>query len=238
MTEEFGKVGDPDQATDFNQQESSDKGGENDGVNITTEQLNELQKRDENAQKHIPQLEGENEQLRDTVAELQGKLDSATALDDVLNRLDGNKEGETQNVDPDELVQRVEDRLQRKAQEDREKNNWEGVVTSLTEHYGKWEDADKAVLAKADALGMSMKEVTSLAKRTPDAFYKLFEMEKPKGPQQGVAGQATNQISIINAPSHTETRDRAFYNKLRRENPKEYWKVETQAQYRRDIHGA
>lgn len=236
MTEEFGKVGEADQATDFNQ-DTSDKGGEKDGVNITTEQLNELQKRDENAQKHIPQLEGENEQLRDTVAELQSKLDSATALDDVLNRLDG-KQGETQNVNPDELVRQVEDRLQRKAQEDREKNNWEGVVTNLTEHYGKWEDADKAVIAKADALGMSMKEVTSLAKRTPDAFYKLFEMEKPKGPQQGVASQATNQISIINAPSHEEKRDRAYYSKLRKENPKKYWHVDTQAQYRRDVHGA
>lgn len=236
MTEEFGKVGEADQATDFNQ-DTSDKGGEKGGVNITTEQLTELQKRDENAQKHIPQLEGENEQLRDTVAELQGKLDSATALDDVLNRLD-NKQGETQNVNTDELVQQVEDRLQRKAQEDREKSNWEGVVTNLTEHYGKWEDADKAVLNKATELGMSMQEVTSLAKRTPDAFYKLFEMEKPKGPQQGVAGQATNQISIINAPSHEEKRDRAYYSKLRKENPKEYWKVSTQAQYRRDVHGA
>ncbi len=237
MTEEFGKVGDPDQATDFNQ-DTSDKGGEKGGVNITTEQLTELQKRDENAQQHIPQLEGENQQLREQLSEMQGKLDSATALDDVLNRLD-NKQGETQNVNTDELVQQVEDRLQRKAQEDREKNNWEGVVANLTDHYGKWEDADKAVLAKADALGMSMKEVTSLAKRTPDAFYKLFEMETPKGPQQGVAGQATNQISIINAPgSHQEKRDREYYKKLRRENPKKYWNIETQAQYRRDVHGA
>lgn len=236
MTEEFGKVGEPDQATDFNQ-DTSDKGGEQDGVNITTEQLSALQKRDENAQKHIPQLEGENEKLRDQLSELQGKLDSATALDDVLNRLD-NKDGATQTVDPDELVQRVEDRLQRKAQEDREQSNWDGVVANLTEHYGKWADADKAVLTKASELGMTMQEVTSLAKRTPDAFYKLFEMEKPTGPQQGVASQATNQISIINAPSHEEKRDRAHYSKMRRENPKKYWNVETQAQYRRDVHGA
>jgi predicted nucleic acid-binding Zn-ribbon protein len=234
--DEFGSTGDPGTSKESFDAKPADQADGNKEV-ITPEELNALQKRDENAQTHIPQLEGENEQLRTKVAELETNLASATALDDVLKHLDKDKEGgNTEVIDPDELAAKVEDRLQRKAQEKVYQDNWDGVVTNLTESFGKFEDADVAIQAKCAELGMAVSEATELARKSPKAFYKIFEMEQAS-PQTTVASQATQQTSIVDLGVGTK-HDKAYYDEMRKKNPREWNKTSTQAQLRRDVYGA
>lgn len=233
-----------DKGQGFNQGTPSDKGGNGTGeVNITPEELRELRNRDTNAQQHIPRLESENESYRNKIAELENALASATTLEEVMNRMDssGNNSAENNNnqqsFDPDSLAEQVEQRLQMKARKQVEDENWDQVVTKLTEKYGEWSKADMEITAKAEQLNMSTQEATALAKRSPTAFEKLFLDDKSSGTPSGARAAGAGQTPNYNPGANQEQqRTREYYNQLRKDNPRKYWSVETQEQLRRDLY--
>ena len=237
MSEAFGNVGDPDNKS-FSPDGTPDNGTPTGGVDITPEELAELRKRDANAQQHIPTIESENEQLRQQMAELETQLEGSATLKAVLDKIENKSDGNT-NVNPDDVAAQVEARLQAKAKEETQQANFDKVFSDLMTVHGTKEAVDKYVVTKAAELGMDANEATRLARTAPDAFMKLYASEGQPAPQQGVASAAGQQTSVTNAVSGTEVvRDKAYYSKMMKENPKKYWKVETQAQMRRDVYGA
>jgi len=232
--QEFGNAGDPsDNKQNFSQENDQTEDQNDGGSNLTPEKIAEILKRDENAQQHIPRIEAENEELRQQLAELEAKVEAGATLDEVLNRLD-NKSGNTgSTVDPDELTKQVEERLQNKAKEATREQNWTKVLSDLQEQHGSLNEVDIYVSERSAELGMSLQEATNLAKNSPAAFMKLYAKEGARAPQQGTASAAHSQTSNeqTKVPSG---RDREYYRKLMRENPRKYWKEETQRQYRID----
>jgi chromosome segregation ATPase len=234
MTDEFGKAGDPGQEG-FTQGSTETITVENmGGIDITPGELAELRKRDVNAQEHIPRLEDENAQLRSRMAEIEAQLEGSATMQDVLNRIE-NRSEDGVTLDADAVAQQVEQRLHAKAMEEAQSTNWEKVLGQLKEHHGSLEQVDQHVATKAKELGMDLTEATQLAKRSPDAFMKLYAAEGSVAPQQGSASAAGQQTSLTTP--HGEVRDKAYYDKMLRENPKKYWKVDTQAALRRDVYG-
>ena len=204
---------------------------------ITPEDLTELRKRDVNAQKHIPELESDNAQLRQQLADAETQLEGSATLQDVMNRIE-NKSGTGTPVSADDVATQVEARLRSRAKEDKQESNWNKVLGRLEEQHGSTESVDKYVDTKAISLGMTIDEATLLAKNSPDAFMKLFSGEGSPAPQQGTASAASQQpLNINDAGNYGNERDKAFYDKMRKEHPNKYWKVETQMQLRRDVYG-
>lgn len=238
MTTEFGMVDDINQndGQTFGQNPDDDNHGATDDKGITPAELEALRIRDAAAQAHIPDLESENAQLRDTLVELEAKLVSATTLDSVLERIT-NKGKPVQTLDPAAVTQIVDQVLTQKQTKAAQDNNWNSVYTALTTVYGDWKTADAKVRERAQELDIALDDATTMAKNNPKAFLQLFNptthAPNPGGVRSGGAGQTVPSRTLTG-----ETRDAAWYKKLRRENPKAYWSVEVQAQYRRDMHNA
>lgn len=240
MDQQFGTPGDTGQQHDGTTfgQSGDDKAQNTPSVEITEADLTALRTRDDAAQVHIPKIESENAELRDTVTQLQADLAKASKFDDVMERI-SNQPGpvEPVKVDTEQLADAVGQRLDAKAAIAVQDSNWTAVVGKLTEKYGEWELVDREITTRAVELGMSTTDATNLAKQSPDAFYQLFLPQAiPSAP--GASSASAGQGQVGSTPSSGEVRDAAYYSKLRRENPNLYWKVETQAQYRRDVHGA
>ena len=235
MEDKFGTAGESGDKS-FSSSNEEDNSSAQSGADITPEDLKELRKRDVNAQEHIPQLETENEQLRQKLAEAATQLEGSATLEDVLNRIE-NKSDSGSTVSADDVATQVEARLQSKAKEKQQESNWNTVWEKLQEQHGSEENVDKYVLTQAATVGMTIDEATLLAKNSPDAFMKLFSAEGSAAPQQGIASATGQQTSNNNEAGTSNTRDKAFYDEMLRKNPKKYWKVATQAQLRRDVYG-
>ena len=240
MAEQFGNS-DGDQTdsnkTGFNTQ-TSDQGGSDDKVDITPEQLAELRRRDEAAQAHIKQLEGENGSLREEKSLLANELASSTTLEDVMARL--NNEGttnETPGLEPDKVAEIVDQRLQQKTQQQIEQDNWAAVESKLIEVFKDWDAANSAVEARASELKMTTDEATTLAVSNPVMFSELFLPKGTTVPQQSTSSAATSNSQSLSSVEDTVTRDKAYYSKMMREDKNKYWSVETQKQMRRDLYG-
>lgn len=206
-------------------------------IGITAEELAALKTRDTSAQSHIVDIESENEALRTQVTELSNNLASATTLEEVMSRMKTDDGTSHEQVDPDKVAEKVEQRLQLRTQQRVSDDNWTAVYDKLTDVYGEWDKANQEIEMRCTKLNMTTQEATSLAKTSPAAFYELF-LPKQGTPTQSSAASATGKQTSMPPVEEGSTRDRAYYKELRKKNPNKYWSPEVQAQYRRDIHGA
>ena len=240
MDQQFGASDDSAQQHDGTTfgQSSDDSSQGAPGVDITDADLTALRTRDDAAQVHIPKIESENAELRDTVTQLQADLAKASKFDDVMERISNQPGSEKpQEVDTDSLADAVGQRLDARATVEKQDSNWAEVLGKLTDKYGEFALVDREITTRASELGMTPADATNLARQSPEAFYGLFlSQTQPSTPgassasaSQGQTGTGTNSGDVLDA---------AYYAKMRRENPNLYWKVETQAAYRRDVHGA
>ncbi len=235
MTDKFGNGGDPADKTSFGGSQSSDQGDGETKVSLTEKEYNELRKRDENAQQHIPRIEEENESMRQRIAELEGELEGSTTLKDVMDKLDKGSSG----VSSDDVVDQVVERLNRNAKETTQAENWVKVLGQLKETHGTDEAIDTFVVTRAASLGMDTDAATNLAKTSPDAFMKLFAPQDAAAPQQGTASATHHQSSTHTSRTEAQKEElRQMYKEMRKNNPRKYWKTETQAQLRRDLYDA
>lgn len=243
MSEEFGGTsGDPTKVPNngFNSNDG-DQPSVSNNAGITNEDLIELRKRDENAQAHIPRLEGENEDLRTRMADLESKLASNSVLEEVMAKLDGKDGDQTPGtaVDTDTLVQNVEARLEKKAQDKIQEQNWNTMVGKLTEQYGSWENADKEITARCVELNMDTQEATRLARTAPAAFDSIFRAKEGQPPQQSFASMSNTQTPVTSAiKDETQLAERrAYYTEMRRKNPNKWQKLETQKVMWQELYG-
>lgn len=243
MTNEFGKPNDTGQnkedGTTFVQGSDATANETTDDKGITQEELEALRKRDEAAQAHIPDLESENGELRTKLEELESKLASATTLDGVLDRISKSGDDGEATLDQNAITQIVDNALLQQQTQQTQDNNWSNVMADLTAKYGDWKTADTKVQERAQELDIKLEDASTMARNNPKAFLQLFSpaetttTDTSSGVRSGGSGQSVSGNVVTG-----NTRDAAFYNKMRKENPKLYWSIDNQAQYRRDIHSA
>lgn len=240
MDQQFGTPGDSGQQHDGTTfgQSGDDKSQSTPPVEITEADLSALRTRDDAAQVHIPKIESENAELRDTVTQLQADLAKASKFDDVMERISTQPGSvEAPKVDTDQLADVVGQRLDAKAAAEKQDSNWAEVLGKLTDKYGEFALVDREITQRASELGMTPVDATNLARQSPEAFYGLFlPQTTPSTP--GASSASASQGQTGTGTNSGDVRDAAYYAQMRRENPNLYWKVATQAQYRRDVHGA
>lgn len=213
---------------------------------ITPEQLSEILKRDEHAQRHISNLENENKQMRDDFTSLQDQLSalqkqlaSQQKVEELLARKptsndhQGNEDKTTMNTptnsfDPEAIDSLVTQRMQDFMSKQEQEKNFRQVSTELT---GIFKDkADDHVTAVASQNGLSFEDAMSLAKTNPVMFNNLFinpyKKNSTNTPAPTMGTQSTSSV-----PNQGSEITMDYWNKLRRENPSQYWSPATQRQY-------
>jgi len=166
--------------TDSNSQGTSfsgeDKTSDNEEkVELTSEQIDTLIKRDKNAQEHIKTLETEAKDSKDREDGYKSKLDRASKVEELLN-------GDKESVSPDDLINDVTNKVAKLFKDqDAAKvadGNWERVTAVLSERFGsKTDDAVKDFCKEND---YTWDEAIKLAKNKPNILLKLMGVDSKK----------------------------------------------------------
>lgn len=218
---------------------------------ITPEQLSEILKRDEHAQRHISNLENENKQMRenfvslqDQLSALQKQLASQQKVEELLARKptsndhQGNEDKTTMNTptnsfDPEVIDSLVTQRMQDFMSKQEQEKNFRQVSTELS---GIFKDkADEHVTAVASQNGLSFEDAMSLAKTNPVMFNNLFinpyKKNSTNTPAPTMGTQSTSSV-----PNQGSEITMEYWNKLRRENQAKFFSRDTQKAYHEWFH--
>lgn len=185
---------------------------------------------------HIQRLEQENKDYRE-------KLAGSKAVEDVLEAIKAGAASANNSPDPSKNVQDVTGTL-----------TAEQVAKMVTEQVAGLRSAEQraANLAKANAkmaetFGEKAQEVylkeaaspelqkifRELAETNPDKFLSLFVKPQQNNQSLDVTGKNTQAMSLVNTGT-IEPGTQAFYAKLRKDSPKQYYSAGVQLQMHND----
>lgn len=235
MTDSFVQNGD-DKNTNTNTNTSfqgADKATAGDtGVDTksTEYQLQMLQKRLEDKDEFINTLKEENKETRNMYATLEERMKNMEEISEVLKGKEQDVSSQVTSLDENALVGKVIDSLNKKEQEALYQNNFDNVLSRLTEEFGSAHIEDKVAEA-ARANGLSVNDMKETARKSPTAFYNLVGLKNK------------DNRSFTPSPTHGTTtpppesgqKDLEYYSTMLRTNPKEYWKPANQREYRKLI---
>lgn len=194
-------------------------------------QLQVMQQRLHDKDEFINTLKQENQTTREMYASLEERLQNLSQIEEVLN-----KQGQQQDVgnqdtglDEDALVGKVIENLNSRQAEERMQSNYQSVVQRMETEFGR-QHIEEKVAEAAQANGLSVDDMRETARKSPQAFYKLLGLEVN---QQQRPATPTPMRGSAQPPQETGEKDAAYYARLMRENPREYWKPETQREFRK-----
>lgn len=216
------------------QQGDQPAGGDQQGVDThSPEYQNQvMQKRLNDKDEFIKQLQSENQQTREMYATLEERMQNLSKIEEVLN-----KQGQQQQVvdnqdtslDEDALVGKVIENLNQKQTKEKMDANYNTVVSRLESEFGS-QYVEEKVSEAAKANGLSIDDMRETARKSPEAFYTLVGL-KNQGGQRPTSPAPTRGSQT--PPQDTGEKDFAYYANLMRTNPREYWKAETQKEFRK-----
>jgi hypothetical protein len=129
------------------------------------------------SQQHIATLEEENSRF-------QRELTERETLERAQANLSAQQEGTTnpEGMSADQIAEIAMKTFAQKEQENIAKANAAKVVDTLVSKYGDMSKAQEAFSSKAKALGLSIEEMDSLAKRSPQAVLAYFDAKAESSP--------------------------------------------------------
>jgi len=193
-------------------------------------QLQMLQKRLTDKDEFINTLKEESQQARQMYSGLEERMNNMESISEVLKGQQKQVvEPQDTSLDENALVGKVIDNLNRKQTEDLHQSNYSAVLSRLDQEFGAQHIEDK-VAAAALANGLSMDDMVQTARKSPTAFYKLVGVASGTTPQRSMPSP-THGSQVT--PQDTGAKDFAYYSNLMKTNPKEYWKANTQREYRK-----
>jgi hypothetical protein len=199
------------------------------------------------ADRHIAQTHGENKALRDRVKELEGQLSEKKTMEEFLEEFrrdpkDIDESGTTPSTpnlttprpnteqDIDKLI---DEKLEEKRRREAAQNNVSVVANELSKVWGPSYQEKLASVAKE--LGLSHEFLGGIAEKSPKAFLELVGVNKKapvNDPNVDVPPRTTlNQGLNLQG---TSARNQAFYDKLKKSDPKTYYSEKITAQRHRD----
>lgn len=194
--------------------------------------VDDLAKAYVNADTFISQLKTENEGIRN---DLNQRLTQEEILEQI--RQSNSKPPVTPTPEPttpavqpineDELIGRLQQRLQEEQAKHKQTQNVEQVAEKLVETFGSETKANEAVKNKARELGVSVEFLQDVAAKSPTAFYQtlglnVVQTPPPAAPRGAVNTQALAQDGNVKEGSY------AYFENMRKTNPKLYWDKRTQ----------
>lgn len=218
-------------STGFQNADQGSAGQEGVDTHSLEYQVSMMQKRLNDKDEFIKTLEEENRNTREMYASLDERMQNLTKIEEVLNNQNtaqdvGNQD--STGLDEDALVGKVIENLNQKQTEEKMQANFEAAKQRLQSEFGT--HVEEKVTEAAQANGVTYDDMVEMARKSPQAFYKLVGLEantqqKPSTPNP-MRGTQT-------PPQDNGEKDFAYYARLMRENPREYWKAETQREFRK-----
>lgn len=162
--------------------------------------------------------------------QLQNKAAETTTAQTATPNNNGSTETQntTASLSENDLESLVEKTLVKREQDSVIKQNLSQVDQELVNSFGT--EAEATVRKKAEELGMSLSRLRDIAAESPTAFFSLIgQPQKTFSPMV----QGTVRTEGVNMQA-SNTRDWNYYQKLRRENPNQYYSPKVQQQLIQD----
>ena len=178
------------------------------------------------------------EQLKRELAGTRDELNTRVNMQDFLDQVKEANKTRSEILPQEEIDQvvtgntlsdedisaKVDAILNKKQQESIAQQNANFVRTELTKTFGP--NFQQKVLARAQELGVDQSFLQSMAERSPKAFLELVGAPAPKGdPNMSIPPRGTAQPP---SPLSHGTKGKAYYDKMRREQPALYWSPKVQ----------
>lgn len=186
---------------------------------------------------YIKTIERQKDEMRNDLMKAQEEVQKGKAIDDLLtqlNRRENTPPAQTppkENTPPPSLgLDDVEKWYASKQRAEVEAKNFNIVQTKLQERYGQ--SAGEFLQEQAQTLGLTKEEVNSLAKKSPEAFFRTMGLNQ-QGQDLFMAPPRSDNRQGSFSPKPTK-RDWNYYENLKTTNLKQYWDPKTQLQMHRD----
>lgn len=190
---------------------------------------------------HIKTIEANNAELRQMYQEAKDELTAKAKWDEYLDRLNSNKpqsdlvaqppaNERTEPMDLTKIEELVQKKIQETENQKRESENFKKVQSKLQERFGN--NYAEVLQEQQDNLGLSKEEINSLAKKSPEAFFRVLGLNDQ--PTEGfVTPPRNNQRNNSFAPK-VDRRDYNYYQNLKKTDPKLYLDPKIQVQMEKD----
>jgi hypothetical protein len=191
---------------------------------------------------HIKTLEANNAEIRKMYTDAKDELTAKAKWDEYLDRLNSNKPTNDQVAQPpaNEVktepldLMKIEELVQKKIQETeaqrRETANFNKVQSKLQERFG--DNVTSVLQEQANNLGLSKDEINSLAKKSPEAFFRVLGLNDKQG--EGFVAPPRSDVRNNSFAPKTEKRTMSYYQELKKTNPKLYLDSKIQSQMEKD----
>ena len=193
------------------------------------------------SQAHIARLEREMAEAKAALAERKNGEDLLALLEQKLKTPNNQgtppepKVEEVKNIDTltkAEIAALLDERLNVSKKLSIEEQNLNSVVKTLEENWGPSFKQD--LKAKATAMGVSEDYLLTLAKQSPQVFISAVGGNVKRGSPTDSLPPRTSQRGVPANDNQPGVRNKAYYDKMRRENSKQYFSAATQVQMHND----
>jgi hypothetical protein len=171
------------------------------------------------------------------------ELNTRTSLDTFLDKMKGGQQqqepavtptpsGTPQDLDDSVLEQKLAEILSRRDQQTSAQKNMTTVIETLTNQFGGAEQAKLVINHKAKEVGMTPSALRQIAEQSPEAFFRLTGIQagSPQAP-----AVARNGVNSFGQEQNTVLRDSKYYEKMKLNDPKQYWDKKTTSQMMKDM---
>lgn len=181
-----------------------------------------------NSDLYVNTLTKRQDDISKDYLEARKQLDAQASLQELVDRLNAKTESsstptianeESHKYDPKEVETLVLNKIKQNKLDEKEVSNFSVVETKLKERYG---DNYRSVLKEQQSqLGLSTDDVNALAKKSPEAFFRVMGLDQQKQESFQTpprSAQRNDQFS----PKGQPKRDWNYYQELKKTNPTLY----------------
>lgn len=189
---------------------------------------------------YIKTLERQKDELRADYIKSQEEIQKGRTLNDLIDQLNAKapalipeKQEERKAPQPDlaDIEKLIESKYEQKRISEIEARNFNEVQNKLRERFGQ--NSGSIVAEQASTLGLSKDEINSLAKKSPEAFFRMLGLNQTQGQDMFSPPPRSDVRNDSYAPK-TVKRTWNYYQELKAKNPNDYWSPKTQLQMHKD----
>ncbi len=192
---------------------------------------------------YIRDLERQKDELRADYERLHDEYKTGPKLQEILDQLTEQRLASSESpqanevienqpaYDPKQIESLVSSKISEYEMTKKQQENFNVVKGKLQERYG--DSYHNVLKEQINRLGLTDEDVNTLAKKSPDAFFRLVGLDQPVSKDNFQAPPRSNQRSDNFSPTSSK-RTWAYYQKMRTESPKVYNDPKTQVQMHKD----
>jgi hypothetical protein len=204
-----------------------------------------LQKRFEDSQTYIKQLETEAAERNEALRKLEIEAEAQRLIKEAQTKAAATpppsqeatpaSREPAKSVDTDELVERVLQEQQKRTAAGQAEANAKAATDRLVETFGSEAAANKAVRDRAEALGVGTDFLLSAAQRSPSAFFELMKLEGLQARNAPAPRSDVNSVALKTHAPGVKPGTPEYYEELRKTMGADFYTPKVQQQRFKDM---